>query len=61
MSVITMHEVSGNDIFDRLKAEGIIHEGDIFSRRRGQNVHFDNVFDYRNCDAETLQGPCEEG
>lgn len=55
MSVITMHEVSGNDIFDRLKAEGIIHEGDIFSRRRGENVHFENVFDYRNCDDKTLQ------
>ena len=55
MSVITMHEVSGNDIFDRLKAEGIIHEGDIFSRRRGENVHFENVFDYRNCDDKTLE------
>lgn len=55
MSVVTYHEVSGNNVFDRLKAEGVIHEGDIFSPRRGEYVHFKNVFDYTKCDKETLR------
>ena len=53
MSVITYHSVSGNNIFDRLRDEGVIHEGDIYSPRRGEYVHFENVFDYTKCDVKT--------
>ena len=55
MSVITYHEVSGNNIFDRLKSEGVIHEGDIYSPNRKEYIHFDSVFDYTLCNDETLQ------
>ena len=57
MSVITYHEVSneGKDLFDRLKEEGIIHEGKIYSPRRHDYVQFENVFDYKKCDKKTLR------
>lgn len=54
MSVVTYHEVAGNNIFDRLVEEGVIHEGDIYSPRRGEYIHFDNIFDYTKCDEKTL-------
>lgn len=55
MSVITYHEMSNQsgDIFDRLKSEGVIHEADIWSPKRREYVHFDNVFDYEKCDKST--------
>ena len=54
MSVITYHEVSGDDIFDRLVEEGVIHERDLYSPRRDRSVSFDYVFDYKKCDEATI-------
>lgn len=53
MSVITHHEIKGNNIFDRLVAEGIIHAGDIYSPHRHMYMHFNEIFDYTKCDAKT--------
>ena len=54
MAIVTKHEVSGNDIFNRLVKDGVIHEGDIFSTKKNEYVHFDNLFDYSKCDEKTL-------
>ena len=52
MSVITYHEVNSanGDIFKRLKDEGIIYPADLWSPKRSEYVHFDNVFDIKKCD-----------
>ena len=56
MSYITYHEVSNEaqDLFDRLKEEGVIHEGKLYSPRKHDYVSFKYVFDYRMCDMETI-------
>lgn len=54
MSVITLHEVEGADIFDRLVEEGVIHERDLYSPRQDKSVSFDYVFDYKKCDEMTV-------
>lgn len=53
MSVITVHSIKGtvNDkpIYDKLVEDGIIHEADLWSPRRKEEVHFDSVLDYQKC------------